>query len=56
MGIIYKVTNEINDKVYIGQTIRDLEKRKKSHILQSQRGSSYYFHRALVKYGVSTFT
>lgn len=30
MGVIYKVTNLINKKVYIGQTI-DLEQRKRNH-------------------------
>lgn len=29
--IVYKVTNLINQKIYIGQTIHSLEKRKKQH-------------------------
>lgn len=32
LGIIYKVTNLVNDKVYIGQTTKTLEQRKKYHI------------------------
>lgn len=27
MGLIYKVINDINDKVYIGKTSRSLEER-----------------------------
>lgn len=29
MGHIYKITNQINQKVYIGQTIKPVEKRFK---------------------------
>lgn len=31
MGYIYKITNQINNKVYIGQTSRTIEKRWKDH-------------------------
>lgn len=31
MGYIYKITNSVNNKVYIGQTINDPEKRWNSH-------------------------
>ncbi len=30
--LIYKVTNNINGKVYIGQTIRTLRERQKQHL------------------------
>ena len=29
MGIVYKISNPFNNKVYIGKTIRSLEERKK---------------------------
>lgn len=32
MGIIYKITNNQNDKIYIGQTIRPLLKRWQEHL------------------------
>lgn len=32
MNLIYKVTNVLNNKVYIGQTTTSLEKRKKEHL------------------------
>ena len=31
MGIIYKVTNKENGKIYIGQTIQTLNERKNKH-------------------------
>ena len=30
--IIYKYTNKLNGKIYIGQTVRTLEERLKEHI------------------------
>jgi len=29
LGVIYKVTNLLNNKIYIGKTIQKLDKRKK---------------------------
>lgn len=55
MSIIYKVTNNINQKVYIGKTSRTLEERKKEHISHI-KSENYYFHNALRKYGVENFT
>ncbi len=55
--IIYKITNEINGKVYIGQTTRNLEQRWKDHKCEAKdckRGRA--IHRAIHKYGVENFT
>lgn len=54
-GYIYKVTNVINNKVYIGQTTDTLEKRWKRHINSAKKGSNLYFHRALIKYNINNF-
>jgi len=54
-GIIYCVTNLVNGKKYIGQTIRTLELRKKQHLITYEK-SSLPFHRALLKYGVENFS
>lgn len=55
---IYKVTNLINNKVYIGQSI-DIERRKYSHIYSSSHpNTSDYnvrFHQAIRKYGIENF-
>lgn len=54
--IIYMVTNKINQKRYIGQTIKDLETRKGAHISRaSHNKSNNYFHSAILKYGSKNF-
>ncbi len=45
---IYKATNRINGKIYIGQTIRDLDERWKRHINDAKKGDDLYFHRAIL--------
>lgn len=51
--IIYKITNKINGKVYIGQTIRSLEKRWECH---QHQDNCTHIHRAIKKYGPENFT
>lgn len=53
MYYIYKVTNLINNKVYIGQT-NNFEKRKREHLTDT-RTSHQPFKRALNKYGEENF-
>ena len=53
--IIYKVTNLINNKVYIGQTIKTLEQRKNNHIKSANKENGFYFHKSLKKYGEENF-
>jgi group I intron endonuclease len=53
--LIYKVTNTINDKIYIGQTIRTLKLRKQQHLNRVANGSDFHFHNALRKYGNDKF-
>ena len=31
MGFIYKITNKLNNKIYIGQTIKTVNKRFQQH-------------------------
>jgi len=40
---------------YVGQTIRTLKQRKSSHLSSSKKGSTYYLHRAIRKYGAENF-
>ena len=49
--IIYKVTNRINGKVYIGQTVRSLSERMAEHT----RHDATAFDKALKKYGLDAF-
>uniref|UniRef100_A0A6C0K939 GIY-YIG domain-containing protein n=1 Tax=viral metagenome TaxID=1070528 RepID=A0A6C0K939_9ZZZZ len=57
MGYIYKITNIISNKCYIGETIQDdALKRFKSHISASRRGSGCPALRdAFKKYGFENF-
>jgi group I intron endonuclease len=56
-GIIYKITNKVNGKVYIGQTIQSFKRRIKSHKshLQSQKHHNELLQKAYNKYGWSAF-
>lgn len=53
--IIYKVTNKLNNKVYIGKTIQSLAKRKARHYESANRNSDTNFHSALRKYPKDAF-
>ena len=50
--VIYKVTNKINGKIYIGKTY-NFEKRRREHIYDIE--NELPFHRALKKYGTDNF-
>ena len=53
--IIYKFTNKINNKVYIGKTIHSLNDRISRHLYDVENGSQFKFHQALRKYGLDGF-
>lgn len=55
-GKIYKVTNALNGKVYIGQTIQTLSERKRQHYKFAKMKLNYKFPNALNKYTKDTFT
>jgi group I intron endonuclease len=54
--LIYKWTNKINGKIYIGQTTKKLEQRTRSHINTANTGSPLPIHNAIRKYGKDSFT
>lgn len=54
MGVIYKITNSINDKVYIGQTSRSLKERWSEHLTTNKR-RDLPLYRAFDKYGKEKF-
>lgn len=58
MGFIYKITNDINDKMYIGKTSLTIEDRWKEHIRDSKKRVLYEkrpLYNAMNKYGVDKF-
>ena len=51
MSIVYKHTNKVNGKSYVGKTVKSLTERWKQHIKESKSPKTA-FHRAIAKYGV----
>jgi group I intron endonuclease len=54
-GIVYRVTNTVNGKTYIGITTRSLSIRKSGHYNRANNGSKNKFHRALLKHREDCF-
>lgn len=52
-GIIYKITNKINKKVYIGQTINDFDTRYHSNIEKNTHSEE--IKKDIKKYGIKNF-
>lgn len=56
VGYVYKITNIINNKVYIGITSRDVELRFIEHKSRARcEGYGHYLHMAINKYGEENF-
>ena len=53
-GLIYKIANNINEKIYIGRTKRLLEVRIKEH-KRNSKYKKYPIYRAIRKYGWDSF-
>ena len=57
MGYIYKITNQINGKMYIGKTEETIEKRFKEHCrdYKKERCEKRPLYDAMNKYGIENF-
>ncbi|MBQ1271702.1 MAG: GIY-YIG nuclease family protein [Clostridia bacterium] len=57
MPYIYKITNVINDKVYVGKTLDTIEKRWKEHCrdYKKERCEKRPLYDAMTKYGIENF-
>ena len=55
MPYIYKITNEENDLIYIGQTIASILTRFKEHCYDAKKGSKNKFHSAMREIGIDKF-
>lgn len=53
-GYIYVITNKINGKQYVGQTIRNIEERFYEHCYDKRSTSA--IHKAIEKYGINNFS
>lgn len=55
MGYIYKISNSINDKLYIGKTCTTLSNRWSHHISDYTK-YDWHLYRAMRKYGIENFS
>lgn len=58
IGYIYKITNKINGKTYVGKTTKTVLERWKEHLHDStkERCKNRPLYRAIRKYGTDAFT
>lgn len=55
-GHIYKITNKLNGKFYVGKTVKTIQNRFCSHCYDAvKRNSTTYLHKAIRKYGKENF-
>jgi group I intron endonuclease len=52
---IYKITNKVNGKVYIGKS-NDPERRWKQHKSEVYKNKTTYLYQSMRKYGVDNFS
>ena len=52
---VYKITNKINNKIYIGITSQGASARFKEHLFAAEHGSPFKIHKAIRKYGRENF-
>ena len=52
---IYKITNFVNNKIYIGASTNGAEFRLKQHIFKANNGSNYPLHQAIREFGKDAF-
>lgn len=55
MHFLYKIINQLNGKVYIGQTIDDKRRWISHKSFAKQTEPVQYIHRAMAKYGIENF-
>ena len=52
---VYKITNMVNGKIYIGYTSQTLNRRFNQHKAKSKTNNLDNLHKAIVKYGFNNF-
>ena len=57
MPYIYKIVNDINNKIYVGKTRRTIEQRWREHLLERNRidDKNRPIYKAMSKYGIEHF-
>lgn len=52
---VYKISNTVNDKIYIGLTTCSIKKRWREHLSAANRGCENPLYRAMRKHGIENF-
>lgn len=55
MGCVYKATNRVNGRSYIGKTIGTLRNRQYQHKCDAKNRPETYFHNAICRHGLEAF-
>lgn len=55
IGYVYKATDKVTGKIYIGATTKSLESRIQDHIDKAKRAVGYIFQNAIATYGKEAF-
>lgn len=53
--LIYKATNLLSNKSYVGKTEKTFDERKSNHLNDAKRDKGFAFHAAIRKYGEENF-
>lgn len=53
---VYKITNKVNNKIYIGITSKGISARWKEHLYGAEHNCPFKLHRAIRKYGKDNFS
>lgn len=54
--VVYKITNTLNGKIYIGQTLQPFNSRVNEHKKKMRNGTKHPLYDAMRKYGISAFS
>lgn len=54
-AVIYKITNKINGKIYIGSTVKAFNRRWNEHVHHARHATGNVFQKAIAKYGAINF-
>lgn len=55
MHYLYKITNQLSQKIYIGQSNKETERWRQHKYFARQEKPAQYIHRAMAKYGFENF-
>ena len=56
MAFIYKIVNDVNNKLYIGKTTKTIEERFKQHLKKAKDKVNRYLYDAMNHYGIDHFS